>query len=173
MEVHTACIAPIAFGFLQYEVRATLDALLFYILASLFFLIRTKLTRVRQQSNPESDRPAKRPTGTRAGRGRNAKCIAQTASRRSLTGWISPAQRIIGDVRIRVQLKRWLIQQPRAEVSKSHLHVLADTNRITADVPARFGIVVSVPVVEQPRLAIEVLARQYSDRPLPPGGALF
>jgi hypothetical protein len=40
-----------------------------------------------------------------------------------------------------------------------------EPNRIALSVAARLWIVVAPVVVEQPRLGVEVLARQYSDRP--------
>ena len=40
-------------------------------------------------------------------------------------------------------------------------------NRIALHVPSRLRIVVAIVVVEKPGLSVEVLAGQYSDRPLP------
>jgi len=42
-----------------------------------------------------------------------------------------------------------------------------ESNRITLEIASRLRIVVAVVVVEGGGFGVEVLARQYSDRPLP------
>jgi hypothetical protein len=42
------------------------------------------------------------------------------------------------------------------------LNVITNTDRIGTQVTASLRVVVSMPIVVQPRLGIEILARQYS-----------
>jgi hypothetical protein len=54
-----------------------------------------------------------------------------------------------------------------AESVRVRAQPAAQPDRIALNVAAGLRIVVAVVVVVEPRLGVEVLARQYSDRPLP------
>jgi hypothetical protein len=72
----------------------------------------------------------------------------RTSSAEQEAGRIAKAQRVKVRVRERIDPAR-------------------EPNRIALNVSARLRIVVAEVVVVEPRLGVEVLARQYSDRPLP------
>lgn len=81
-----------------------------------------------------------------------------TANPYSETCWVGPAQWIVGDVDKRVQFKRGLLL--RTETVDPLFCVLSNAYPISRDVPTQPRIVVTMPILMQPRLSVPVLPRE-------------